>query len=841
MLRAILRDLREHKVRVAMTLAAIALGACAVVASWVVSDSTIATLAAGTESREGVDAAAWRGDEGILSEADREALEDMEGVASARSVTAFRAGLIGPDGDLVGSTTPLDMTGTGWDDSGRFSLVEGRSPRAPEEIAVDRVTAEQAGIAVGEDTGVLLDGGHIAEVTVVGAFDYRTLGEHDADDAWVDPRPDVVFDARSAQEHTPGFARVELAAASGADPEQVSRDAESVVAGASAASATTLAEVSDEGQRDAARELRLSLLPFAGIAMLVGVFVISNTFRLLVTQRTRHFALLRAVGARRAQVRATVVVEALVLGAVGAVLGSALGAVLGPAVLTVLRPGEELVFAVSPVALFAGGLAAIVTTVAAAYGAARRAGSVAPMAALREGTGEPGGVRRGRHLLGAVLLLAGVAAVLATSSPSEAAASRIIGLAGAAVSAVGVLLLTPAFTRAALGLVSGVVRNGAGPATRLGLRNAARDPRRAASTVGAVTVGLALVCAIATLSATFASLIASTTEANVPESTTVVEPAAGDRGALVPAAEDPVLESTDVAEIAALSEVGTAMAGSDAMARIDHPGGSTRRVVSAVDPEGLGTALTPHMLEGEADLDRGVIMAETQADMLGLGVGDRLTLGIEGVDLETRVAGLYEATEMSASVFFDVADAPHELADRVNRVHVTGPDPQAARAAVEEAVGDRPDVMVSDRDALIERDVERQQAGFMVMNAMFGLVILVAVFGVVNTLVLSVRERGREIGMLRAVGARRRTVHRVIRVESLALCVFGGLLGIVLGVGVGAVMQNAMLGQSLWTPTVPVPVIATAAAGTVALGVIAAVWPAGVAARTDPLEAITAE
>lgn len=839
MLRAMLRDLRAHRARVAMTLAAIALGVSAVVASWVVSDSTIAMLTGGTEPRDGVDVAVWDREGEPLTGAERDRLAGIEGVSSVSVVDSFHAGLVGPEGKLEGSVTPPELAGAAWDGTGRFVLVDGGAPEADGEVALDRAVADRSGLSVGEDARVRLGDGRMVEYTVVGTFAYRGLAERDESGAWVDPRPAVAFAPGATRGWTATFARAELEVSAGGG--RVAEAAGALTDTADAATGARLRERSAGERREAAADLRATLLPFSGIALLVGMFVIANTFRLLVTQRTRYFALLRALGARRVQVRRAVLVEAVALALLGATLGTALGLAAGPAVLLLLRPGEDLMVEVTPMALLVGYAAAVPVTVLAAYGAARRAGSVSPMAALRsEGSG-PAGLRRGRHALGAVMLLAGLAAVVATSSPSEATLARVVGLTGTVLGVAGVLVLTPALASGSLGLVARAVRPWAGPAARMGLRNSVRDPRRTASTASAVTVGLVLVCAIATLSATFASLIASTTEANVPEGTTVVEPAAWDQVALVPPPEVPALSDAEVRHVAALPEVDTAMASRDVFAEVVHAGGSTRRVVSAVDPEGLGTALTPRIVEGTGDLDRGVIMARTQAAMLGLGVGDELTLRVEGTEVPTRVAGLYEATEMSASVFFDVADAPPELADRVSRIYVTGSDPLAARSAVQERMEQRPDVAVIGRDALIERDVERQRAGFMIMYAMFALAIAVAVFGVVNTLVLSVRQRTREIGLLRAVGAERATVRRMVWVESLVMCLFGGVVGIVLGIGVGAALQNSMLGQSLWNPTVPIAVIVCALVGLVVVGVLAALWPAHAAARTAPLRAIALE
>lgn len=340
-------------------------------------------------------------------------------------------------------------------------------------------------------------------------------------------------------------------------------------------------------------------------------------------------------------------------------------------------------------------------------------------------------------------------------------------------------------------------------------------------------------CAFATLSASLATLIGSTTRATVPTSTTVLQPASGGGSSLEPA---------DMEKVRGLAGVTTVAGSRDVLAGLRYPGGSTLRKISAIEPVALGTVLTPKMTGGVADLSRGAVVAQNQADMLGLRLGDEIELQLgPGASVRTRVVGVYEATELQASIFLDVALAPVRLRSQITTIYVAGNDPAATHRVVENAFRDRPDVVVTDRAGLIQQGVDQQRLAFVVMYAMFGVAIVVAVFGVVNTLALSVMERTREIGVVRAVGATRGLVRRSIRLESVVISLFGALLGVVVGVSVGAVMQHAMLGRQLWDLSVPFGVIGLALCGAVLAGVLAAMWPARRAARTNVLAAIATQ
>ena len=259
--------------------------------------------------------------------------------------------------------------------------------------------------------------------------------------------------------------------------------------------------------------------------------------------------------------------------------------------------------------------------------------------------------------------------------------------------------------------------------------------------------------------------------------------------------------------------------------------------MSAVDPAALDSTLHLPIERGSGDLTEGVVLLRWYADQFHVEPGDRVTLRFAPTDTrEVLVAGVYAGWEGQPGMFVDRSLVPSRYWGDVEAVYAVGP-----RDALEAAFEDRPDVLVSDRDEVISRLVEGFELVLSVIYALFGAALVIAVFGVVNTLALSVLERSREIGVLRAVGAGRTFVRRAVRLESIVITGYGGLLGVLVGLALGGVLQNVMLARELWVVDVPVPLVLVSLVGMVLVGVVAAVWPARRAARADILTAVAAE
>ncbi|MFC7760463.1 ABC transporter permease [Catellatospora bangladeshensis] len=418
MLRAMLRDLRAHLGRVAMTLAAIVLGVAFVVATWVVSDSAAATVRGGAQRTDLAALAQARTGDAVIPAGTVARLGALPGVSRAEGVVEGYAALVGRDGKL-GTTSWPATAGTDWDPSQRFDLVAGRGPQHAGEVALEQQAAEEAGLSVGDPARVLLGGDRSDTATVVGVFAYRPAGRefdpavaYDADTATRLLRPEGAPDGATSGS-VPGFARVELF---GADEQAVAAAARAELgAGFTVDPGAALRQEQADNAAEDGDIIRKALLAFAAVALLAGVFVIANTFNMLVTQRTRQFALLRAVGARRGQVRRAVLAESVVLGLVGATLGVALGVGLGLLAMRLLPVAGTVAYAVSPWAILLGYAVGLLVTVVSAYGSARRAARVSPMAALRTDAAVPRRSLVLRTALGLVAVAAGVALVALTS------------------------------------------------------------------------------------------------------------------------------------------------------------------------------------------------------------------------------------------------------------------------------------------------------------------------------------------------------------------------------------------------------------------------------------------
>lgn len=841
MLRAMLRDLRAHLGRVAMTLAAIVLGVAFVVATWVVSDSAAATVGSGssrTDLAALVQAKPTGPAEAAISTDALGRLARLPGVTRAEGVRAGYAALVGTSGK-IGTTSWAKTAGTDWDDSQRFALLDGRGPQRAGEVALEQQAAAEAGLSVGDSARVLLGGDRSDTATVVGVFNNRATGwgfdpavAYDADTA-----TRLLRDPDTAPTAEPGYARVEL---SGPDERAVVAAAQAEL-GADywIESGSELREQQAEAAAADADVIRKALLAFAAVALMAGVFVIANTFTMLVTQRTRQFALLRAVGARRRQVRRAVLTEAVVLGLVGSTVGVAFGVGLGLLAMRLLPVAGDVAYVVSPWAVLLGYAVGVVVTMVAAYGSARRAARVSPMAALRTDAAVPRRSLVLRSVLG-LLAVAGGAAMVAVTSPEDLTEpKRILAMAGAVLAWVGVLLTAPIMVSAVLGPLTRLLRSPR-PVTRIALRNAVRDPRRTAATSSALMIGLSLVCAFATVGQTLSADLTEQVRSTVPDNAVVLRAAA--YGYLDDTARAAATATPGVTALAAPRSGGVEV--------ISAQGASQDAEFTSLDPAAVGSAIRPEILAGGSDLRRGVLLAERVATELGVQPGDRVRLrfpviGEAGqaapVEVPVTVVGVHEGSDLLRGQVIDDALVPAGVYRQGDSMYAVGADAAALRGALEKAFASRPDVLVQDREQLLDDLLEPYQLVLGLVYVLLGAAVVIAVFGVVNTLALSVLERTRELGVFRALGASRVLVRRTVRRESVVISLYGGVLGIGVGVLLGGVMQYVILANPVFGMSVPWLTAVVALAGMGLVGVLAALWPARRAARADILAAIATE
>ncbi|RJK93184.1 ABC transporter permease [Vallicoccus soli] len=845
MLRASLRSLLAHKLRLALSAVAVVLGV-AFVAGSLVFTSTLSrtftdlfeniaadvTVTRATSFDQTVVTSSTAGPETGVPEAVLDDVRAVDGVATAvGDVQTDGVFVVDAQGDAVGGTGAPGL-GINWDETPGVTvttLTEGRGPQGPGEIAVDTQTADRADLAVGDRVRLITPAGP-REEQLVGVFRFGESGGLAGASL-------VAFDTATAQSLTGAegfYSSISVDAEDGVGEEEL-RDA---VAAAlpDGFEAKTATEITDEGA-DALEQslsfINVFLLVFAGIALFVGSFIILNTFSMIVAQRTRELALLRAVGASRAQVTRSVLVEALAVGLLGAVLGLGVGVGLAALLRWVFgRVGLQLDgdLVVEPSTVVWSFVVGVGVTLLAAYVPARRAARVPPVAAMRDDVAMPERSLRVRLVVGGVLAALGAAALLgglATDDGSTAA--QLVG-AGALLLVVGAIALSPVLSRPALRVLGGWYPRAFGAVGRIATENARRNPRRTAATASALMIGLALVASMSVLGAS----------ANASVDRLVDEAFGADyvvsNAVATPFSAELAASAREVEGVEAVYEQRFGQAQVD--------GGTIG--LTGIDPGAIGTALTTEFVAGSAAglEEGGVLLDEGTAESRGLGVGDVVALTPpygDGRDLEvlgvfTENAGLGEFT-VSLSTFDALGYSRQD-----NFVYVLaepGADPAAVRAGLDAVVADYPVVDLADQTEFKEDQRAQIDQLLTIIYALLALAVVIAVLGIVNTLALSVIERTREIGLLRAVGMSRRQLRRMVRLESVVIALYGAALGIVLGLVFGISLQRALAGQGIEVLSVPVVTLLLFLVVAAVVGVLAAVWPARRAAKLDVLQAIT--
>ena len=824
--RLAIRTLLAHRARLAMTLAAVFLGTAFVAGTL---SFTAATERSGLAVPQRTDVAVQvtAAGDGPLTRSAVDGLAALPGVANARPLVSGPGSLLGGAGKAVEDAGGV----TNWAEHGRFALAAGRAPAGDGEVALSGAAAAAAGAGIGDRVGVLV-GGARHQATVVGVYEYRTLGD--------EAPPAMAFDTATTQRRLGLQGRVtavDLVAAPGTAAADLAGRVQAMP-GTRVVDGQAANQAARERRAAEARTLGNALLGFAAIAVLVGTFVIANTFAMLVGQRTRELALLRAVGLSRRQVRRLVLGEAALVGLVGGVAGTAAGWLFAVLAVRVLDDGPGTApVVVSWPAMLAALAVALGATVLSASGPARRAARVPPVAALgSELASLPGDLRR-RTIAGAVLAVPGIA-----TYGYAAVGDRIdeqvgmVGLGGAALLILAVVLLAPVLCRLLLAPLSAPLAR-LGATGRLAAGNVRRNPRRTAATASALMISLSVVTGLAI----FGHSLEQHTVAGVRRDVTaqlVAQPSGGADAAIPQATVERLRRVPGVQAVAALRYASLPL-------RVGPVG--TRVSATVTDPAGLGPALRLTMVSGRVgDLAGGVFVSDDLAGRYRLSPGDRLTIGWpRGGDREHRLTGVYRASGLVSGLLVPQSAALPRLEEadayRAFVALAPGAEEAAVRAGLERAVADRPDLVVQSRSEYLATELRDADRILGVLYALLGLAVVIGVLGVVNTLALSVVERTREIGLLRALGLTRGQLGAVIRTESALIALVGGVLGVGGGYLLGALLQRVALRTGLLDAAVPVGQLLGALAGLALVGALAASWPARRAARTDVLAAIAAE
>ena len=849
MLTLTLRGLWAHKLRYALTGLAVVLGVAFLAGTMVLTQTMEQTFDEVFDAaNQGTDVIVRRDAviEGELTTArDRldagvvDRVAAVEGVASARGSVQGVTQLVGADGD-TSTTDGLGVTvGANWIDDAplnAFSLASGRSPQSADEAVLDRNTAEEQGWALGDSIRVLTATGP-SDLTVVGTATYGVLDG-------VPGSSLVATDDETAQRlfGQPGrYDAVLVSGVAGVRPADLTARIHAAVATpGSGLEALTGKEDTAAKQADLKDDMAFFnqfLMAFAYVALFVGVFIIYNTFSIVVAQRMRDLAMLRALGARRSQVLRSVVLESVVVGLVSASVGLVAGIGLSFGLRALLAsggidvPSGSLVVSMSTVttALVLGVTVSVLSAVVPAV----RASRVRPIAALRDVAVDRSAASVGRVIVGLVLTAAGSLSFVVGLSGSGENALAPVGL-GAAIVVLGVFTLAPVLVPPAMRVLGAPTRL-FGITGKYARENARRTPRRTAATASALMIGVALVGFITILAASTKESIETAVDSSF-RADYVVESGSFAQG----------FATTIEDDLRALPGIGLVSPVRSAPADVD---GSTTDVM-AVDTGTIDDLYDLKVTSGAMTAVQGAAtaVALTTAQDEGLAIGDEVPFRFaDGQTASLTVKAIFDSNAIGgeASWIVGLDTFEQHVADQYDRRVFLGlhPGTEAGefRTALETALAEWPNAEVQDQAQFNEQIAGQIDQLLNLIYGLLALAVVIAVIGIANTLALSVHERTRELGLLRAIGMHRRQLRRAIRWESFLIAVLGAVLGAALAVGAAAGVVAALEGQGVTHLSVPGGQLAGILGMAGLAGVLAAAVPARRAARLNVLLAIASE
>ncbi|MFF3948533.1 ABC transporter permease [Streptomyces sp. NPDC001902] len=847
-LRLSLSSLRAHKRRFAGTFLAVFLGVAFLAGTLVMGD----TLRAGFDmlfghANSGTDVVVRSADvvtvpgegQGTREPVDSALVARLRAVPGVAAVAPDIEGagqLVGRDGKPVGGQGPPTLAGNWIDDAALnpYALAEGRAPRAAGEAVVNRAAAEQGGVGIG-DTTVLRTPDPL-RVTIVGLV---TFG---GEDGMGQSTFTGLTRADAERQLMPGPGRassIKVRAASGVGQEELARRVAGVLP--HGVEAITGRQATDENlDQVSGRFLSLFttlLTVFAGIALLVATFSIHNTFAIVVAQRTRENALLRALGASRRQVLGSTLTEAVAV-ALAASAAGLLGGIGIAAGLQALFPAVGFPFPDGGLVVGATAMAVplgvgLLVCTGSAVLPAVRAGRTAPLAALRETAVDHSGSSRGRAALGAALAVAGAATTVAGAAGTP---EVWLASAGAAVVVVAFVVLGPVAVSYAVRVLGAPLARLRGATGALARRNALRSPKRTAATATALMIGVAVVSLFTVFGASLKATMDRTVDRSFAGDVALTASGfgAGANGlspGLAPA-------------VAKLPEVATAVGLGKGVAEVD--GGGRRLTVT--DPVALTRVLDLGAVDGSlSGLGRdGIAVSRKEADkhhwkpgstmMLAFADGTRQTFTVRALYPEAGLGGDYIVTR--------TAWAPHKVQDADDLVAVAfkkGVALDEGRTAVQAIARQYGNPEVQTREEYAESAASGVDIMLTLVYALLALAVLIALLGIANTLTLAVHERTRELGLLRAVGQTRSQLRAMVRWESVLVAAFGTAGGLALGGFLGWALVKASDGAGTSAFAVPPVQLAVVVLVGLAAGVLAGWRPARRAARLDVLRAIAAE
>ncbi|HXW79156.1 MAG TPA: FtsX-like permease family protein [Acidimicrobiales bacterium] len=835
-----LKGLLAHKLRLALTSLAIVLGVTFISGTYVLTDTLhglFSTLVSsvyqnidfevrGVAQFPGTAANAVRNPfpQSVLGTVSR-----VPGVEVADGQVGGYAQFLSPAGVPIanGGAPTIGLSFDPYPQLSVLRVVEGGPPRGPADVVIDSATAGKYGFHVGQAIHILflrsarmftISG--IAKLGSAGNLAGATLA------AFTLPTAQAVLDEVGQLND------INVVTKPGADKQVVERRiAADLPPGLEVVTGRTLADEETSSINQALSFFSTALLVFAFIALFVGAFTIFNTFSIIVGQRTRELALLRVVGASRRQVFRSVLAEAAIVGAASSLVGTGLGVLTAIGLEALLRgfgislPTGPLVFeartAVVAVAVGVG------VTVVSAISPARRAVRIAPVVAITERPGTGDISSRRRFVTGAALFVLG-SALLALGLTEPAVA--LVGL-GAAFIFIGAAMLAPVVARPLAGLIGRPLAGLLGVPGKLGRQNSMRSPRRTAQTASALMIGIALVSAMAVFGASLSETATSSVDDAVKADLIITGTSAG-----------PGAFSRSLA--GALS----ALPGVTASLTVYGGQFELRQSVEtlrAVSTTGLSQTVILHMEAGSTRaLAAGDLLIDTttaRSDHLSVGSSVPVKFALTGPG-RMLIGGIFGPNALIGSyVIGEAFYLAHYQAPLPGGVLLDAGNPDRVDKEAKELLKPYPTVQVQTRAQFEQAQISSVNQLLGLVYTLLGLAVLIALIGIVNTLMLSVLERTREIGLLRAVGMKRRQVRRMVRAESVILAVFGAVIGIVIGTGLGISLVLSLKQQGITDTAVPFSSLVAFLVLAALLGLVAASWPARRAAKLDVLAAIATE
>jgi putative ABC transport system permease protein len=845
-----LKNFWARKLRAASTTFAVFIGVALVAGTYVLTDTIFKAFdEIFSESLKGTDVVITApdvvrqetGETPKFSAAALPRVQRVPGVALAAGAIFTPGGIFDQERDRVGSQfAPKFISSLLPPRLESLTYVDGHKPRGPDEASLDKAAADDSDLQVGD------------RFIVAGerrAKSYRLVGLTELGDASFGGASIAQLTLPEAQRITDNvgrFDQISVAAEEGVSPEELKRRIEAVLPSLRVETASENADRASDDVRSDLGFLRIALLVFAGVALFVGAFLIFNTFSITVAQRVTEFGMLRTLGASRGQILVTVVLEGFLIGVLGSVTGLAGGFVIAEGLRALLKAiGADLpttALVLESRTVIVSFVIGILVTLVSSLGPALRSTRVPPMAALRE-VAPTRSKRRARvyAVISVLLGLGGLAMLLVGLFGDTATAGQAAGLMGGGAVAIifGVSLFTPRLVRPLASAAGIPLERLRGLTGRLARENTQRKPGRTAVTSAALMIGLALVTFVTVFAAGIKSSISSAIDRNF-QGELVIQNTDG----FSPIPNGAATVARNTPGVAAVSSLGTAQA------RVIDIGGKPR--VSSIDPSSASKVLSLDWQEGSPRTltnltDSQIVVDEGFADSNGLEVGDRIrfltqigkrpSFEIAGVVKDNAdLLGMGVVTNRAMARDFGQADDTFDFIKLE-----AGANADAVQRRLTAAI-ERP---FPTAEVLNQQELKDNQEGQVdqLLGLIYGLLslaVIVSLFGIANTLALSIHERTRELGMLRAVGMSRRQVRRMIRYEAVITALIGAILGLILGVIFAALISRPLEDEG-FTLSYPVGTLILLMVLAALAGVVAAIGPARRASRLNVLEALAYE